>query len=79
MSKSKEYQHSAKWNRKNLDEWEWETFYEIADALRSGLSETGAESAIEELLINRYGEAYVDSPVGKHDLANAVRIYLERK
>ncbi len=81
MSKSKVYQHSAKWNRADLDdldEWVWEDLHEVADALRSGLSEMGATLAIDEIFVNHYGEAYAHSPVGKRNRANAVRFYLER-
>ena len=53
--------------------------HEVADALRAGLSETGAESAIEELFTNRYGEDYAHSPVGRRGCAIAVKFYLERE
>ena len=76
VSKRKAYRHIGKWNRKNLDGWEWETFYEVADALRSGLSETGATLAIEELFVHRFGEDYAHSPIGKREVANAVKYYL---
>ena len=79
MSKRKVYQQLAKWDRKNLDGWEWENLHEVADALRAGLSETGAESAVEELFTNRYGEEYAHSPIGKRERATAVRFYLERR
>ena len=79
MSKSKVYQHSAKWNHSHLDGWEWENLHEVADALRPGYSETGAECAIEELFTNRYGEDYAHSPIGKRERAIAVRFYLERR
>ena len=78
MSKRKVYQHSAKWSRQNLDGWAWENLHEVADALRPGCSETGAESAIEELFTNRYGEDYAHSPIGSRERATAVRFYLER-
>lgn len=78
MSKSKVYQHSAKWDRQNLDGWEWENLHEVADALRPGYSEVGVESAIEELFTNRYGEDYAHSPVGTRNRAIALRFYLER-
>ena len=79
MSKRKAYQQSAKWDRKNLDGWEWEDLHEVADALRAGLSETGAEDAIEELFTNRYGEDYAHSPIGRRGCAIAVKFYLERR
>lgn len=79
MSKSNVYQHSAKWNRADLNDWAWEDLHEVADALRHGLSELGATLAIDELFVHRFGEDYAHSPIGKHDRANAVRIYLERK
>ena len=53
--------------------------HEVADALRPGCSETGAESAIEELFTNRYGEDYAHSPIGKRERATAVKFYLERR
>lgn len=79
MSKRKVYQQSAKWDRRNLDGWEWENSHEVADALRAGLSETGAESAIEELFTNRYGSDYAHSPIGSRERAIVVKFYLERR
>ena len=72
------YQHSAKWTRQNLDGWEWENLHEVADALRAGLSEPGAEEAIEELFTKRYGEGYAQSPIGSRVREIALRFYLER-